>query len=271
MEKKPLLSRLFPRLSAKRASEQQAAAAEAGRRDVPAMKLLFFIVDWHRVQEITHVFEEEKVRFHFISKGRGTASSEVLDILGIGAGDKAVIFCLEQAVLVPVLFKEVRKKLGFYSPGAGIAFTVPFSAINDPVLLVFKQSIHKNEKIAIEQMQELSGMHNGAGGNMANEVSHDLIVSIVNHGYSDELMNTAREAGASGGTVLNVRGQAHEGAIKFFGISVQDEKEMIIILSSREKKVTIMKAICEAHGLNSEAQGIVFSMPVENVMGLSFE
>ncbi|HCC37533.1 MAG TPA: hypothetical protein DEQ14_07910 [Treponema sp.] len=237
------------------------------KSEAPNLKFIFFIVDWNRSHVIFDVFDEEKVRFHFVTKGRGTASSEVLDILGIGAGEKAVIMCLEQSVLVPVLLKEVRKKLGFHSPGAGIAFTIPLSAINDPVLLVFKQSIHKNQKIA----EELDVRSGGEGENMANELTHDLIVSIVNQGYSDELMNTAREAGATGGTVLNARGQAHEGAVKFFGISVQDEKELIIILTSREKKVGIMRALCETHGLNSKAQGIVFSLPVDDVMGLSFE
>ncbi|MDR1588099.1 MAG: hypothetical protein LBS57_11635, partial [Treponema sp.] len=103
------------------------------------------------------------------------------------------------------------------------------------------------------------------------EIRNDLIISIINQGYSDEFMTTAREAGATGGTVLSARGLAHEGAVKFFGISVQDEKEVIIILTSREKKVPIMKAVCEVHGVNSKAKGIVFSLPVDSVMGLSFE
>jgi len=72
-------------------------------------------------------------------------------------------------------------------------------------------------------------------------------------------------------STLNARGQAHEGAVKFFGVSVQDEKEIILILTSKEKKVPIMRAVCEAHGLNSKAQGIVFSLPVDDVLGLSFE
>jgi len=104
---------------------------------------------------------------------------------------------------------------------------------------------------------------------MAN--NHDLIVSIINNGYCDTFMNTAREAGALGGTILNARGQGHEGAVKFFGISVEDEKEIIIILTNREKKAAIMRAICEAHGLNSDAQGIIFALPVDNVLGLRFE
>jgi nitrogen regulatory protein PII len=106
---------------------------------------------------------------------------------------------------------------------------------------------------------------------MDSEIKNDLIISIINQGYSDEFMATAKEAGATGGTVLSARGLAHEGAIKFFGVSVQDEKEIIIILTSREKKVPIMQAISRAHGMDSKAEGIVFSLPVDNVMGLSFE
>jgi nitrogen regulatory protein PII len=238
-------------------------------RSIPKMKLIFFIIDWTKTNEISSVFIEEKVRFHFITRGRGTASSEVLDLLGIGASEKAVVLCLEQEVMVPVLLKEVRRKLGFHSPGAGIAFTVPLSGINNPILKVFKESIHKNEKLAAEKANPHPERRRGEI--MGEEIKNDLIISIINQGYSDEFMVTAKEAGASGGTVLNARGLAHEGAIKFFGVSVQDEKEIVIILTSREKKVSIMQAISRSHGMDSKAEGIVFSLPVDSVMGLSFE
>jgi len=278
MKKRSPLSNLFSKRPPKESKSGKSAEAEAAKPSPPELRLIFFIIDWNQANVVSDVFLEEKVRFYFLSKGMGTANSEILDLLGIGARDKAVIICLEQQVLVQVLMKEVRKKLRRSSPGAGIAFTVPLSAINDPVLLIFKQSIHKNEKIAAEmaaamgqKATENSGQESKGRSmeNMAHE--HDLIVAAVNHGFSDELMNTARGAGASGGTVINARGQGHEGAVKFFGIPVQDEKELILILTSREKKVPLMKAICEAHGLNTSAQGIIFSLPVDNVMGLSLE
>jgi nitrogen regulatory protein PII len=248
------------------------SSQEKTKPPLPSLKLIFFIIDWGKTKDISEVFEEEKVRFHFISKGKGTASSDVLDLLGIGASDKAVVLCLEQTVMVPVLLKEVRKKLGFHSPGAGIAFTIPLSGINNPILSVFKESIHKNEKIG-----SITGEFHreNQGGTMTNDtraaIRNDLIISIINQGYSDEFMVTAKEAGATGGTVISARGLAHEGPVKFFGVSVQDEKEIVIILTSREKKVPIMQAVCEAHGLDSKAEGIVFSLPVDQVMGLSFE
>jgi len=269
MKRKSALSNFFDKLPVKLPNAQEDADADAAKPGIPELRMLFFIVDWNRANVVSDVFMEEKVRLYFLTKGMGTASSEILDLLGIGAGDKAVVICLEQQVLVKVLMKEVRKKLRRSSPGAGIAFTVPLSAINDPVLLIFKESILKNEKIAAEL--ENSGKENKEKSMESSAITHDLIVAVVNHGYSNELMNTARGAGASGGTVINARGQAHEGAVKFFGMPVQDEKEIILILTSREKKVPLMKAICEAHGLNSNAQGVVFSLPVDNVMGLSLE
>jgi len=103
------------------------------------------------------------------------------------------------------------------------------------------------------------------------EIRNDLIIAIINHGYSDELMNVAREAGASGGTVIHARGLAHEGPIKFFGVSVQDEKEIVLILTSREKKLPIMETVSRSHGIASKAEGLIFSLPVENIMGLNLE
>jgi nitrogen regulatory protein PII len=264
MEKKSFISTLLSKLTGKKSNEQQSAKdIQTPQLETAKLKLAFFIVDWHRANVVSDVCVEEKVRFHFISRAMGTANSEILDILGIGSTEKALVTCLEQEVGIPVLLKEVRKKLKSYGPGAGIAFTVPLSAINDPVLLIFKQSIMKNEKIAAGDADE--------GANMSEKITHDLIMCIVNHGNSDEVMNTARAAGATGGTVINARGQAHQGAVKFFGVSVQSEREMILLLTKREKKVPIMQAISQTHGLNSEAQGIVFSLPVDNVMGLSMD
>jgi hypothetical protein len=230
-------------------------------KTAPSLKMIFFIVDWDKAEFITRVFEEEKVRFHFISKGKGTARSEVLDLLGIGANDKAVVLCVEQEVLIPVLLKEVRKRMGFYRPGAGIAFTIPLSGINTPLLRVFKESINKNEKIAVERK----------GETMALEIRNDLIIAVINVGFSDDYMNVAREAGAMGGTVIHARGLAHQGPVKFFGVSVQDEKEIVLVLTSREKKLPIMEAVSRSCGVTSQAEGLIFSLPVDSVMGLTLE
>ncbi|MDR3161574.1 MAG: hypothetical protein LBU28_08180 [Spirochaetaceae bacterium] len=235
-------------------------------KKLPVIKCLVFIIDWNKKKDVSAVFEKENVRFHFISRGRGTANSEILDLLGIGSTEKAVVFSLEQAIMAPELIRGVRKKLGAQAAGAGIAFTVPLSGINNPILKVFKESIMK-----IFEMKGIT-FHKGApqeGAEYMNEIKHDLIVSVVNQGYSDEFMTAAREAGAGGGTVINARGLAHKGPVKFFGVSVQEEKEIIIILTSRERKAPIMQAVSQAYGIATKAGGIIFSLPVDLVMSLN--
>lgn len=96
----------------------------------------------------------------------------------------------------------------------------------------------------------------------------DLIITIVNRGFDDVVMEAARGAGATGGTVLHARGAGVHEAEKFFGISIQPEKDVILILARREDKKTIMHAIRNEVGLNKEGRGLSFSIPVEDVCGI---
>jgi hypothetical protein len=231
--------------------------------DFPVLHLAIFIVDWSKIKIISTIFNHSNVQYQFVCKGRGTANSEILDILGIGSADKAVILCLEQDTMVPRLLQQVGRKLGLNHPGTGIAFSVPLSAVNNLVLNFLIKSgmtIDKNAEPATEvyHAEETKKM----------ERKYDLIISILNQGYSDEFMTVAREAGAGGGTVINARGLIKTGPAKIFGISIQNEKEIIIILTTREKKAAIMEAVSKSHGAASKAEGIVFSVPADNITGI---
>lgn len=95
----------------------------------------------------------------------------------------------------------------------------------------------------------------------------ELVITIVNRGFADEVMDAAREAGATGGTVLYARGTGTHEAEKFFGITIQPEKEVVLVLANREQRNPIMKSICKDVGLNSAGHGISFSLPVDEVVG----
>ena len=104
-------------------------------------------------------------------------------------------------------------------------------------------------------------------------ISHDLILAAVNHGFSDEVVASAREAGVSGGTVISTRAHANEETIQYFGVALQEEKDLILMLVDRDKKYSIMEILSQKHGLNSNANGVIFSLPVNMVgdMGLPNE
>ena len=102
------------------------------------------------------------------------------------------------------------------------------------------------------------------------EYKHSLIIAAVNNGYSEELMNVARVYGARGGTVVHSRAIGDEKAVSFLGVSLHDEKEIVMIIADQRSKLRIMKAISENCGMESDAKGLVLSMPIDKVMGLSF-
>lgn len=91
----------------------------------------------------------------------------------------------------------------------------------------------------------------------------ELIVCIVNAGFSQNVMEAARAAGARGGTIVRGRGSANPEAEEFFNITIQPDKEIVLILVPSNVKDTILKAVYKNSGLPTEGQGIAFTLPVE--------
>lgn len=102
-----------------------------------------------------------------------------------------------------------------------------------------------------------------------NNCKHEIIMCIVNSGFSEAVMDAARELGARGGTVIRGRGTANAEAEKLYGIAIQPEKEIVMILVDSSIKNDILHALYKAVGLKTPGQGIAFSMPVEDVVGLN--
>ena len=102
-----------------------------------------------------------------------------------------------------------------------------------------------------------------------NKIEYELIVCIVNEGSSDTVMDVAKAAGATGGTVLRARGTANKDAEQFFKITIDPQKEMVMILTPIKLKEAIMHALYTKAGLDAPGQGITFSLPVDNVAGLN--
>ena len=100
------------------------------------------------------------------------------------------------------------------------------------------------------------------------EFKHEGIFCIVNAGFSEAVMDAAKEFGARGGTVIHARGTANEEAEKLYQITVQPEKEIVMILVSSDIKNDILHALYRAVGLKTPGQGIAFSMPVDAAVGL---
>lgn len=98
---------------------------------------------------------------------------------------------------------------------------------------------------------------------------YQMILCIVNSGFSETVMEAAKDAGARGGTVIHARGTANKEAEQFFHITIQPDKEIVMILVTDGIKDAVLHALYQSAGLKTEGQGIAFSLPVDEVVGLT--
>ena len=100
-------------------------------------------------------------------------------------------------------------------------------------------------------------------------IQYDLIITIVNKGYSDYVVQASREAGATGGTIINALSSNSFDTEKFLGVTIQPEKEIVLTVVASNTKTKIMKAICENTNLDTIGRGMCFSLPISKLTGIT--
>ena len=98
------------------------------------------------------------------------------------------------------------------------------------------------------------------------EKGYEMIFCIINSGFSETVMDAAREAGARGGTVIRARGTASKEAEEKFGITIHPDKEVLMILVPKDIKDEVLKAVYNSAGMGTAGQGIAFSMAVNRTV-----
>ena len=176
--------------------------------------------------------------------GTGTAPYVLSDIF-IPDKEKCVLFSFVPYALSKKIMKELLDKCEH----TGITFSIPITSVGGKSVLEYLMGENKIEEV----------------NSMEVKIENELIVVVTNRGYTELVMNVAKDAGAGGGTVIHARGTGLEASEKFFGATIGAEKEMIFIVASSEKKSEIMNAIMEKAGINSEAKSFVFTLPVIDV------
>ncbi len=101
------------------------------------------------------------------------------------------------------------------------------------------------------------------------KIPHDLIITIVNKGNSQKVVEASKKAGAEGGTLLCGRGTGIHEHAKLFGITIEPEKEVVLTLIKRELCESVLNAIILEADLNKPGKGIAFVLEVERVVGIT--
>ena len=211
------------------------------------------IIDRKNSKKYIDLYKKDKLEVMYITLGEGTARGDILDYLGLEASEKMIIFNFVQQNDWTQTKKDLQRKLQIDAPGEGIAFLVPLSSIGGKRTLQFlldRQELPESEESTLK------------------DTTYELIIAIADQGNLEMVMDAARGAGAYGGTVIHAKGTGMEYAEKYLGVTIAAEKAMIFIVTKKDQKNNIMKAIMEQAGMQSPAKTIVFSLPVTDTAGL---
>lgn len=221
-------------------------------KDLNRLVMIVSIIERGNGNKLTKLYDQEQVFTHIRCEGTGTATSEIMDILGLGGSEKDIIISFAPAGAALSLLEKLKDDLHDLCPGRGIAFMVPMEAVTNLL------SVSIGARTKLEKDREYEDM----------QEKNSLIMITVNQGFTDEVMTTAKRAGARGGTVVRGRWMAMDEIEQLKGLTLREEKEIILIVVPREIRNSVMEAVNAHHGLQSEAGAAICSLGVERIAHL---
>ena len=212
---------------------------------MPGIQLITVFSESGQGDRCMKILREYDAELLQVSAGLGTATGEMLRLLGLSRTEKQVVFalCAENKI------RETMTEL--VAGSRAMAFSTSLSSISVPL---FRQT----EPAGAQKREGASPMNEGT--------KYEVVVVMANRGYIDRVMDAARKGGAGGGTVIHARGK-EEGGEHFFGVTLAEERDIFFIVTPSEKRVSIMQAILKDAGLHTPAKAAIFSMPIQHLAG----
>lgn len=217
------------------------------------IKLIITITRRGIGSKMVDFYKRSNLHYDFICLGLGTATSEILDYLGLEETEKDIVITMAPERKIPAVLKGVTENFQLKKPGRGIVFTIPLTSVSArvPQILCNPKNFNGIEETVMPENKK-----------------YELILAILNRGNVDTVMDAVKSAGASGGTLLHARRVGFEDVENVFGFTIQPEKDILAILTESENRKPIMTKITEVAGIHTETRALVMSLPVDEIMGL---
>ena len=215
------------------------------------LNLVMSIIDRGKRERQEAIYRSLGLKVALTMLGRGTATSAELLRRGLATTEKAIMATVADRESTRRLITQTKVVMFIDIPGNGIMLSIPIKSIGGAQTMAYLL----DKKPMDSEKPKM-------------EFAHELIYVILNEGYSDMVMDAARPAGAGGGTVISAKGTMLKQEEKFHGMSIADEKEVVLIVASAKNKADIMRAIMEKAGVQTKAGAVCFSLPVSQVAGL---
>ncbi|MBQ4071933.1 MAG: hypothetical protein IJD51_05950 [Clostridia bacterium] len=216
-------------------------------------KLLIGIVNKQDELNYTSAVNKCCTAVHFSGVGHGTARSSYLSYFGINDIEKRVVFSIIPEALEKTVLRTVGQELKLYLLGRGIAFTAPLSGISNIV-----------EDAVLSGTEDVKT----APQKKENKTMHELVIAVVDQRFTDMAIDAARAAGATGATVFHTKSLDNAKIEEKMGTILPEQSDSVFFLTTEEYKLHIMEAIRDVAGLKTEGSAVIFSLPVDDLVGI---
>lgn len=227
----------------------------------PSFRCVVIIVDANIRDKVSEFMADSHIPIFYQMHGVGTASSEFLSLCGLGDTQKNITLCFVPTERTKSILAEMNHALRLHRKGTGIAISIPISGIPGFLFKIIDEPASDDISGKMNTERDIK--------KMSETITHALILVTVSQGFSDDIMSTARAAGATGGTIMRGLRNRPEEVAKGFGISLQEEQEIVLIVVPQAKRTEILSAITAQHGPATPAHGIAISLPVDGIAGIS--
>lgn len=241
----------------------------------PSFLILTLILNDHQCHRCTQIFRENRLCDGIILLGQGTVESPTLNLLGIKSQKRELVTLLlekEKAVRMLDLFSRA---LQLHAPGHGIAYLSPVISAGRFTRRKQESGVSEcsakpqNGALEYTAKQENKAPEHSAKQEGKEEAMFRKLIVIVNRGMAEDVMDIARSAGVGGGTVLHGRGTGSAIAAKLFGVEIEPEKELVLLLMPSALADTVAERLFQELRLDVSGNGILLIEPVLDVRGLS--
>lgn len=195
----------------------------------------------------------------FVCHGKGTATRDIYEVLGMGESHKQIVLSLIKETNWTKLRAAFVTRFAISDWSKGVAYVIKIDSLCGVS--------------AYKMLTNNRGLKAEGGSPMANDQiekksDYEVVMVIVNDGFTDLVMDAARKAGAKGGTIITARGTGNKDIEKFFGVVITPEKQVVLILVPKKIKDAVVEGVYKEAGINTKGQGIAFSMPAADVVGI---
>lgn len=241
-----------------RREEKKIAPTYEKEHKLEKIGLVVTVINDGQASAIVNMLNGVNSAVSFITHGEGTAKNDFYDVFGVGEQKKQVIFSTLKKNDWETYAKLLNERFSVSQAAKGISFMLNIDAVSG----VSTYKFLTDRRIEPKETK---------GVTLMNKCDYEVIFAIVNHGYTDLVMNAAKRVGARGGTILSARGTGNKDIEKFYGVVISPEKQIVMILVKKDIRDAVLNAITAEANIHSKGQGIAFSVPADGVVGLMEE